>query len=290
MISTEQTRILIIGNSHSVDAFWLLSQALRDLLPGIEPVLGVAYYSGCSIDRHIQFGTGNEPAYRYYKNTDGQWDIREQFTLDTVLQDEPWDIVFLQAAKSDLDDTLNRAGRRTLENFVNERVQTPHQFFWHTSWPSPNDEYFFSPEHKPQPPAGYKERLINLYGFNPINQFAVLTSKAKEHILTDETYLMAVCTGAAILNAHLTQGRPQTQIWRDYTHLNDFGRLIAAYAMAAQLTGRTVERITMDVLPAPMRQERFRELGDLTITQDMKQTVIQAANYALHDPWSVPKG
>lgn len=288
MLTPNQSRILIIGNSHSVDAFWQLSQALRDLIPGIDPVLGVAYYSGCSITQHIQFGTGNEPAYRYYKNTDGQWDIRPEFTLDAMLQDEPWDIVFLQAAKSDLDDTLNRDGRRTLEAFVNKRVKNPHRFLWHTSWPSPNDEHFFSPEHKPQPPAGYKERLINLYGFNPITQFTVLTSKAKEHILTDETYPTAVCTGAAIMHAHFVLGVPQIELWRDYTHLNDFGRLVVAYAMAAQLAGQPVERVSVDTVPVSQRHPQYRELGDLTVTEEMKQIIIRASNHALQDPWAVP--
>ena len=288
MLTPNQSKILIIGNSHSVDAFWQLSTALRDLLPGMDPVLGVVYYSGCSITKHIQFGTENAPAYRYYKNVGGQWDIREAFTLDTMLRDEPWDIVFLQAAKSDLDDTLNRDGRRTLEAFVNERVKNPHQFLWHTSWPSPNDEHFFSPEHKPQPPAGYKERLINLYGFNPINQFTVLTSKAKEHILTDETYPKAICTGAAIMHAHFVQRVPQIELWRDYTHLNDFGQLIVAYAMAAQLTEKPAEAVSVDVVPAAQRYTSFQSLGDLTVTEEMKQVIIRAANHALQDPWTVP--
>lgn len=288
MLTANQSKILIIGNSHSVDAFWQLSNALRDLIPGMEPVLGVVYYSGCSITRHIQFGTEKEPAYRYYKNVAAQWDIREGYTLDTMLRDEAWDIIFLQAAKSDLDDTLNREGRRALEAFVNERVRTPHQFLWHTSWPSPNDETFFSPTYVRQPPAGYKERLTDLYGFNPINQFTILTSKAKEHILTDETYPLAVCTGAGIMHAHFVLGVPQTGLWRDYTHQNDFGRLVAAYTMAAQLAGKPVEQVSVDAVPVSMRHKQYQALGNLTVTDEMKQIIIRAANYALQDPWTVP--
>lgn len=281
-------KILIIGNSHSVDAFHFLHLAFRDQLPDEDVTLGILYYSGCSIDRHIDFYKANDPACDYYKNTHGDWVISKKTALlSAVLADENWDRVFLQAAKSDIDDTLNLDGRRELEAIVNSHLSTPHVFSWHTSWPSPNDPFFFAPGRFV--PDGYKARLEALYGFDPINQFTVLTSKAKEHILPDPTYHKKICSGAAVMNAYVTQGCPQTDIWRDYTHLNDFGRLIAAYGFFAQLTDRRVERINVDTVPAHLRHKFFTELGDMTVTDEMKSVIITAANHALDDPWTVPK-
>ena len=280
---------MIVGNSHSNDAFWLLNEALRDQLPEEEFTLGIMYYSGCSITRHITFTRETQNVYRYYKNTGDAWEVQKSVTMEVGLRDENWDIVMLQAAKSDLDDTLNLAGRRELEQIIAQNVPAPYTLMWHTSWPSPNDPTFFSEDYAVQPPKGYQDNLKRLYGHDPFNQFTVLTGKAKAHILPDSTYGKAICTGAGILNAHATQGVTQTCIWRDYTHLADFGRLIAAYSFVTQFTGKPVTRIAMDKVPDYMRQARFQELGDLTLTEEMKKIIITAANHALRDPWTVPE-
>lgn len=281
-------RIMMIGNSHSIDAFQLLFEVFKAHSPEQEVVLGIMYYSGCPISKHVRFGCNDEPVYQYWLNEDGSWKVTKQATLRASLKDQPWDLIFLQAAKSDLDDTLNLSDRRLLEQLVEECVPTPHKFAWHTSWPSPNDETFFSPEHVPQPPAGYKERLIRLYGFNPITQFTVLTDKAKNHILPDSTYSQSICTGAAIMHATQVLGVSQRMVYRDYTHLSDYGRLMAAYAFYAQFTGKPLTDILVDTVPAALRSRRFQVLGDLQITEEMKQQLIAAANHALADPWTVP--
>lgn len=281
-------RILIIGNSHSVDAFHLLNEVFRSQQPEKDYILGIVYYSGCSITQHINFYRNEEPKVHYYKNVEGEWTVTKEFYTKDILTDEKWDTVFLQAAKADLDDTLNQSGRRELEAIVCEELGYRPQFMWHTSWPSPNDDYFHSPEAPKKVPAGYKERLIALYGYNPVNQFTVLTDKAKEHILGDETYAKAVCTGAAVMHAHFVQGVPQRQIWRDYTHLNDFGILIAAHAMYVQLMGKPLEEVKIDVVPTALRHKFFTHLGDMEVTAEMKEIVLKAANYSLADPWSVP--
>lgn len=285
--SFDMKHILIIGNSHSVDAFHLLHKAYKEQYPGRKLTLGVLYYSGCSIDKHIDFAEKGESVYRYYKNTNGTWEIENKVTMESVLRDQPWDGIFLQAAKSDLDETLNLDGRRQLEAYVDKYVKTPHQFMWHTSWPSPNDESFFSADAKKPAPDGYKENLINLYGFDPKNQYQVLIDKATTHIFPDETYTKAVCTGTGIMYAHLVREHPQTDIWRDYTHLNDFGRLIAAYSMLTQLTGNPIESISLNVLPAEFRHAMFKGSGDLVLTEEMRATIIDAANYSLQHPFSV---
>lgn len=282
-------KILIIGNSHSVDAFALLNEVFRSQQPEKDYILGIIYYSGCSITQHINFYRNNEAKVHYYKHDGNDWTITKEFYTKDILADEKWDTVFLQAAKADLDDTLNQSGRRELEAIVCEELGYRPQFMWHTSWPSPNDEIFFAPDAPKKVPEGYKDRLIALYGFNPVNQFTLLTDKAKAHILQDEVYAKAICTGAAIMNAHITQGRSQREIWRDYTHLNDFGRLIVAHAMYVQLTGEPLTEIKIDLVPAHKRWKLYVELGDLVVTDEMKEIILKAANHSLADPWPVPE-
>lgn len=278
-------KILIIGNSHSVDAFHFLCDAYKDCNPNENIITGIAYFSGCSITQHIEFYKNQQKVYRYYKNNNGKYSETNEVDLKTIITDEEWDDVFLQAAKADLDDTLNLSGRRELESIVDSLVKTSHRFMWHTSWPSPNDETFFSPDYVRQPPNGYKENLIRLYGFNPVTQFSVLTTKAKEHILTDSVYSGAVCTGSAVMHAYLKQNCAQLDIWRDYTHLNDFGQLIVAYAYVAQLTKKPVTRVGINMVPQSFRHKQYSHLGDMQVTEQMKEIIIKAANYSLEHPF-----
>jgi hypothetical protein len=50
----------------------------------------------------------------------------------------------------------------------------------------------------------------------------------------------------------------------------------------------TVSEINIDVIPAALRQKRFRGEGDLIVTEEMKQVIIAAANQALKAPWTAP--
>ena len=78
-------RVLIIGNSHSVDAFHLLYQAYKDQNPNSEICLGVLYYTGCSITKHVSFAKNNEKVYRFYKNIDGKWEIINHIDMKKIL-------------------------------------------------------------------------------------------------------------------------------------------------------------------------------------------------------------
>ena len=281
-------KILIIGNSHSTDAFQLLSEVYLDQNPGQDVMMASLYYAGCSIIQHNQHIEEDAPVYRYTINKNGVQEVTEKVTVLHGLQDQQWDIIMLQAAKSDRDETLNLAGRRKLEQYVEEHTNKPYVFAWHTSWPSPNDETFFSPDWVRQPPAGYKENLIRLYGFDHVFQSKLLTQQTVDHILPDDTYKYSINTGAAIMQAHLVQKIPQLEIWRDYTHLHDFGRLIVAYAMYAQLSGNKITSIGMDTVPVEKRHAQFKHLGDLQITEEMKKAIMEAANYSLENPWVSP--
>ena len=285
----EVLKIIVIGNSHSNDAFWLLQYAFQDQMPDQELILGAIYYSGCSIDQHIQFTTERQNVYAYHKNENGKWKTQEDVPIETGLCDEAWDVIIFQAGSSDTaDKTLNKDGRDTLAQIVRERISQPYTMVWHSSWPSPNDPTFFSPTYEVQPPSGTQQRLQERYGHDPFVQFEHMVTVVKDNILDDDTYELAICTGAGVMYAHATLGVPQLDLWRDYTHLSDYGRLIAAYCLYAQFTGNTVETINLDLIPAGDRVRRARSKGDLIVTEEMKQVIIASANHSLEDPWTVP--
>ncbi len=280
-------KILILGNSHSNDTFFQLARVFHTQGYEASVDLGFLYHSGCSIAQHVEYYEGDVPAYDFYKSNGVWWDCKNLCTIQCALEADKWDIIFLQAARSDLTDDLNLATRRRLEDLVNRHVPHPHAFAWHTTWPSPNDELFFSEGYWRQPPAGYKDTLTRLYGFDPLTQYAVLTEAAKKSILTDGTYQKAICTGAAIVYATQVLGISQREVYRDYTHLSDFGRLIAAHTFYAQFTGRPIQSVNVDVIPAEHRQKHYRDQGDFIVTPTMKEIILKSANQALLDPWTV---
>jgi len=282
--------ILIVGNSHSLDAFWFLPSAWMDQHPDADLCIGILYYSGGSISEHVAAANNGDPANRYYKNNDGRWVIEHGVTHEYILSDQEWDIILMQPGKDDIiDPTLNKAGRYQLAEVISRYVKNPHELVWHITWPCPNDETFYSPDYIRQPPEGYKDRLIELYDFNPINQYSEKIEMTKAHILNDPLYAKSVCTGAAVMQAHLTQGIPQLDLYRDYTHLNDFGRLMVGYALVAQMTGEPIKDVGIDVIDVRSRWYTYKDQGDLIITQSMKDAIIEASNYSLVSPWEMPK-
>lgn len=280
-------KILVIGNSHSNDTFWLLHEVFRDQLPEQELVLGALYYSGCTVSKHVQFATEKQNAYSFHRNDSGSWETTKDANIDTALCNQAWDIILFQGGRGDTAKEYNLTGRRALEQIVSERVRQPYKMMWQITWPSPSDPTFFAPEYPVQPPSGWVEYLQSSYDHDPFKQFDAMIKPAQEYLLKDDTYEKVICAGAGVMHAHSAQGVPQLELWRDYTHLSDYGRLITAYCFYTQLTGNPVTQVGIDVIPASLRQTHFRDQGDLIITEEMKQVILAAAKQALEDPWKI---
>ena len=282
-------KMMMIGNSHGNDTFWLLHRVFADQMPDQEVTLGAIYYSGCSVSRHVKFAQEKQDVYNYHCNTDGVWNTTKMTNMDVCLGDQPWDIIVFQSGRGDGDNEYNLVGRRTLEQIVRDRVPQPYKMIWHITWPCPDEPVFFSEDYPVHPPAGWVEYLQTHYNHNTLKQFEVMVGRAKPYLLEDDTYEKVISTGAGVVYAYAVLGVPQTALWRDYTHLTDYGRLISAYTFYAQFTGKAITEINIDVIPAELRQRRFREQGDLIVTEEMKQVIMAAANHALEDPWTTPR-
>lgn len=281
-------KILTIGNSHSYDATWLLYEAFKDQDPDQELVIGTMYYSGCSIAKHVSFAMGNEPVYEYSVNRDGTWVRNKEYTLQQGLEAEQWDIVVIQEASACQESLFTFNTRGALVSYVNQHLKTPHVFVWNMDIPAPNDEIFYTPDYDPQPPANFRDKMTKAHGFDPANELRLTQELVKKYILPDKTYVNHIPTGTAIMYAHLVEGCTQQELYRDYVHVTDFGRLIAAYTWYAQLTGQPVTEIGIDSIAASLRHRRTQKLGDMEITEEMKQVIIHSVKGAVENPWSVP--
>ena len=255
-------------------------------------VLGFLYYSGCNFSQHVEFSRLNDPVYDYYKTSSDGYTCEELTTMKHALTDQQWDVIFLHPGGADdlLHKDLKLSFRRQIEEYVNKHVPTEHVFGFHLRCPNPTENDFFSSSWWRKPPAGYREKLIKAYGVHDfMTQYSMNVNAVKTHILTDPLYEYNICTGAGFVYAHKYLGVSQFALYRDYTHLSDFGRVLAAYCFYTQFTGEPIEEVKLDKIPARARQSHYQADGDLIITEELKTVIKESANYALEHPWDIPQ-
>lgn len=275
----EVLKIMILGSSRSVNTFQLLYEAFRDQLPDQKLVLGIMYYSGCSMTMHTNFIKNNECVYDYYRNTDGRWEIQSNSHMAVGLQDQKWDVVLLQAGNGDLDNEMNKPCREFLTQYVDSILgDHPHTFWWHSTWTNSTDPALYDPA---------KTKINPL----TVDQYGQLTSgidAAKAYVMEDPMFEGRITSGTPMMYALKVLEIPEAELYRDHTHLSDFGCLLVAYAWYAQYTGNPVTQINLDMIPQHLRHWSYQHLGDMVVTQEMKDQIIQTVDYTLKNPWSVP--
>ena len=109
-----------------------------------------------------------------------------------------------------------------------------------------------------------------------------LVNATKEKILPNHDFKQVIPTGAAFWYAREKMGATDKELYIDYTHASDFGCLLAGYVWYAVITGqKEISAVRVDSVPAKLRHITKRELGDLIITEKMKNIIIQSVNFAL---------
>jgi len=275
----EALKIMIIGSSRSVNTFYMLYDVFKDQMPDKDIVIGVMYYSGGSMSMHADFARQNAQVYRYYRNTSGVMEIMEPVTLDYGLKDQKWDAIFLQAGSGDLANQLNLEDRLYLTDYVDKVITDhPHEFWFHTTWFNSTD------------PALYVNANTTIDP-TTVDQYKTLNQgidAAKAYVFNDPMFAGRICSGTPMMYALKVLEVPEVELYRDHTHLSDYGCLLVGYSFYTQFTGNPVTQIGLDTLAAAKRQPQYQSKGDLTITQDMKDVILQTADYTHKNPWTAP--
>lgn len=274
----QELKIMILGSSRSVNTFQLLWNAFQDQMPDQKVTLGIMYYSGCSIHEHVKFVSNNEAAYNYYLNNNGKWVITDGVTMDVGLLDQAWDVILLQAGDGDLAGNMNEIGRKYLVDYVNDVLEHPHVFWWHSTWFNSAD------------PDLYPNRVYDMTPDKQIEQLTASNDAAKKYVLEDPMFEGRITSGTPMLYAVKELKIADKELFRDHTHLSDFGCLLVAYAFYAQYTGKEVTEINLETIPAHLRHKSTQHLGDLVVTEEMKDAIIKTVKYTLENPWAVPTG
>ena len=284
-------RVLAIGNSHTNDATNLLYEVFHAEMPEQKVLIGNMYYSGCPVSKHVNFAQSDAPEYEYKKNDSGKWSSMEGTTLSYALREQAWDMIILHEMNTHAvqESTYATDNLQVLIDYVKANTYYPVEFVYHMPWANPVDETFFAPDYDPQPPGSWVENYQTGFGLNYDAMFTKLIQMSQTYVMPHEDIVGVIPAGTAIQYANNALVQADTDLYRDYTHLSDFGRLIAAYVWYASITGQTeITEVNVDVIPASLRHRRAQSLGDLEITEEMKQVIIQAVNYALANPWTLP--
>lgn len=271
-------KIMILGSSRSVNTFQMLYQVFKDQMPEKELVLGIMYHTSCSMSMHVDFIKNRKNVYNYYRNDSGRWKIVNEVAMEVGLCDENWDVILLQAGTGDLENRMNEEDRIFLKEYIDKTVTHPHELWWHTTWFNSTDPALYDPSKTKIDP-------------NTVDQYKQLTdsnSAVREYVLNDPMFAGHISSGTPVLYALKVLNVPEADLFWDHTHLYDFGSLLVGYTWYAQFTGKPVTQINLESIPSHLRHSQTSYLGDLQVTEEMKQIIMKTVEYTLKNPWEIP--
>jgi hypothetical protein len=228
-----------------------------------EVIIGRLYIGASTLKKHVSMAQSNAAGYTYYKKeAAGDWVIKEKATMLEGIQDEDWDIIFLQqsAAESGLVDTYGDY-ITTLIDHVNQHKTNPDaKFIWNMTWAYQSDSL--------QPV------FIGDFKSDQMFMYQSIVKAVNEKVVPRNDIAAIIPTGTAIQNMRTSYfGDNFTQ---DTYHLNVYGSTVAGYTLYATLRG------------APLQQISLTEVTSLVkLTDYAKSAILESVNAAIVTPFSV---
>ncbi len=290
-VEQETLRILAVGNSHTGDATAMLAEVFAAEKPEQKVMIGNLYKSGCKVAEHVTYAKNNTVIYTYYKNENRVWSPSIQTTTSSAtfkksLQDQQWDVVVLHEMNTTgiLASTYNNSNLQTHINNIKSNSLTQPKLLWNLSWANPTGETFLA-----EGDTKYDKWSSN-YEANSNTDYATMFSQlvdnANNCVMTNGNISGMIPTGTAICYARNQLNLKEEQLYRDYTHMSDLGRLISAYVWYATLTNQTeITEVNVDSIPGSLCEESRSD--GFAVTPEMKEIIKESVNFALKNPCEV---
>lgn len=259
-------RVLAITSSFGLNTTQLFQQIAT--AEGMENVtVARAYASGCTLQKHVINMNDGIGIYDYSKTSTGKWSTRYETSLEYALDDEYWDIIFVQqsAAQSPILSSYQNYIDQLMA-YVTPRIANPDaKYVWNMTWAYQGDstQKVFAETFKGDQMAMYNS-ILNC---------------VQEKVVPRTDFCAIIPSGTAIQNARTSYFGDH--LTKDTYHLNNLGRVIAGYTLYATLTGEPLTEINL----GPVNSPDLPEL--LYLTETDRQVIIEAVNNALENPWSV---
>ena len=284
-------KVLSIGNSHSEDSMWLFQEVLRTEMPELEVMIVELVYSA-AMPEHLSNATDGVAVYSYCVNTDGEWVITENYTVEQALKAEMWDYVIINESSRylGLEHMMNKGVLESFVRYIQGQMENPFRLIYNWTWSAPTDEAFYAPTWEPQPPGTFRQVFTRDYGFDREQHYNKMQKMILKYVQPNENFYEIYHSATAIQYATEVMKVPQTELYRDYTHLSDYGRLYIGYLFYAQIMDlESISEVNVDVIPAKLRHWRYKKAGDVTLTDQQKHWIVDAVNYTLKNPLQMPE-
>ena len=282
-------KVLTIGHSLSVDSNHMLALiANAEGYAGLE--VGTLYYSGCSLARHVQYMQEGTDAYNLYISSSDSVSapptILQKVTMKEGVCYQEWDLIILQGGMFELakDETFTDGNIQLLQNFVNEhKLNKKANFAWNMPLAFATD---------PDLVAKYPSSTNNPYitGYVPYNNdrlalYNDFSSAIVRNIVPDTTFQFVIPTGTAVENA-ISAYSTEKGIMRDFAHLTDLGRVIAAYTWYCRIANVDhLDDLALTTVPLNYLNTNKSIGTDWTLTEAEQKLVLEAVNNALQQPF-----
>ena len=292
-----ELKVLLIGQSLGQDTIWHLHKVLKAENPEKSFVVGSTYKS-MALNQIRQCIENNEAVFDYNKFTDEGHTLTKEVTIEMALKDEKWDIIIFNGAtyNSTQEREYVDGDHAFMIDYIHKTAQPGFRLAYNCTWANPTDPGLVGLG-RMTPPARVRERFVEEFGGSRNVYYKRLCDNFTRYIETNEAFDIVFHPGTAIQYASETFGVPecdenrQYDLYRDYVHLSDFGRLIAAYQLYAQIYGlEKLESVKVDVIEANTRTtETDKRFGDVIITEKHKEALIASVNFALAHPLEAPE-
>lgn len=291
-------KILNISNSHGIDSVWLLPLVLRTELPDQE-FLVAELYQAYALTEHVQAAKEDAMAYIYHTNTGGLWETKKNISIKTALQAERWDIIMFNESSRHLglEQKMSLGMIDWFRSYILDNIDYKPILLYNMTWANPTDKRLYDDVERQHPPATFHISYGKHYGFDHVNHYNMLVAMTKKYLVDHSGFHKIIYGAKPVQYAGEVLGVPQydpdqkLDLYRDYTHISDFARLIVAYQWYCQMFDiQKLEHVNVNVIPAQLRATyRQQKLGDQQITDKHKRILLESVNETLKDPFSIPR-
>lgn len=258
----------------------------------------------------------------------GAWTLLKNSTLADGLTDQNWDVVIFQELHtvSGLMSTFENDNLETLITYVINTVGYEPQLDWHSvgiipeipqayadyvnslegddgggtdageneGWEDsgveePEDLAWIFDIARPGYPVTWAKNYIKNFNNDAQTMYDAICDVAVNHIIPSELYSFDdVIPGGSVIQYARNMGMTDKDLFRDYAHKSDYGRVLIGYVWYASLMDITeFEELKYTTVPTAMRHYKSpRE--DLVLTQEQYDMALAAVNYALKNPFDSP--
>lgn len=281
-------KILTLGHSLAVDSNHMLNLVADTEGYSENFVIGTLYYSGCPLYKHVNFLTDNSPVYSLYLSSTETPDappiIINDVTMQFGVEYDDWDIIIMQGGVFEIgrESTYTNGHIQTIQNYVNEHKTNPDAIFaWHMAWAPPTDN-----DLRDMFPGSSNSYYTSYAAWNHDRStlYKDITGLVNKYIVTDSSFIYMIPSGTAIENA-LSSYLEEKDLHRDYVHVSDLGRVIAAYTWYCTLASIDhLEEIKLNAIPMAFLKSTADKTQDRVLTEAEKAVILEAVNNALANP------